>query len=90
MIIVRAEEAQADMVQVSVEDSGLGMDDETLRHVFEVFSRGAPLKRTIKGTSLGLAITKLLVETMGGKVWVKSNLDVGSTFYFILRQWRQI
>jgi signal transduction histidine kinase len=80
--------AEEGMVLVSVVDSGPGMDEETQKHVFEIFWRGNKA-RGIAGSGLGLSITKLLVERMGGKIWIKSKLGVGSTFYFTLEQWRE-
>ncbi|KJU86336.1 multi-sensor signal transduction histidine kinase [Candidatus Magnetobacterium bavaricum] len=87
IVTVRAMEEGA-MVLVIVQDSGPGMDEETLRHVFEMFWRGNKAK-SVEGVGLGLAITKKIVETMDGEIWVKSELGVGSTFYFTLKQWRK-
>ncbi|MBF0606252.1 MAG: PAS domain-containing sensor histidine kinase [Candidatus Magnetobacterium sp. LHC-1] len=87
VITVRAVEEGA-MVLVSVEDSGPGMDEETLKHVFDMFWRSDKTMST-EGTGLGLAISKKIVETMGGNIWVKSELGRGNTFYFTLKQWRE-
>ncbi|MBF0556470.1 MAG: HAMP domain-containing histidine kinase [Nitrospirae bacterium] len=87
-VIIRMVVEEA-MVLVSVEDSGPGMDEETLKHIFEMYWRGDKFRKTIAGTGLGLAVSKLLVEMMGGRIWVKSELGVGSTFYFTVQQWRE-
>ncbi|MCC7105522.1 MAG: PAS domain-containing protein [Chloroflexi bacterium] len=64
-----------------VEDTGIGLSEEELPCLFTKFFRSArPEARLIKGTGLGLALTKELVERMGGTVSVQSELDVGSTF----------
>ncbi|MBF0456697.1 MAG: PAS domain S-box protein [Nitrospirae bacterium] len=85
-ITVRAK-VEDSSILITVGDSGPGMDEDTLKHIFEVFWRSNKVK-DISGTGLGLAITKSLVETMGGRIWVKSEQGVGSTFYFTVQQWR--
>ncbi len=73
-------------VQVSVEDSGVGIDKEDLTLVFEPFEQlQSPINNKIKGTGLGLSLTKKLVEMHGGRVWAKSEgKGKGSTFHFVL------
>jgi signal transduction histidine kinase/CheY-like chemotaxis protein len=66
---------------VLVEDTGMGIPDDELPHVFERFFRGArPSAERISGYGLGLAMTKEIVELHGGKITVTSELDRGSTF----------
>jgi adenylate cyclase len=66
---------------VVVEDTGMGIPDDELPHVFERFFRGArPSAERISGYGLGLAMTKEIVELHGGKITVTSELDRGSTF----------
>jgi signal transduction histidine kinase/ActR/RegA family two-component response regulator len=72
------------MVEVYVQDHGLGIPTDSLGQVFEKFYRveGAE-RRSIKGTGLGLAISKTIVEVHGGKIGVRSEgLGKGSLFYF--------
>jgi PAS domain S-box-containing protein len=70
---------------ISISDTGLGIAPEDQVRLFEKFYR---IKRSdmpdVKGTGLGLAIVKSVVERHGGKVWVESELDRGSTFYVSL------
>ena len=62
-----------------VADTGIGMSEEFLAKVFEPFERSASsTKSGIQGTGLGMAITKELVERMGGQIWVESKLGVGT------------
>jgi signal transduction histidine kinase/ActR/RegA family two-component response regulator len=79
-------EAAADglwMVKVSVTDTGIGMDEATVRRLFGAFSQGdASITRRFGGTGLGLAITRQLACLMGGDVNVESKLGEGSTFHF--------
>ncbi len=72
-------------VRLDVADSGIGIATEDQGKIFERFYRA---DRTVMegrgGTGLGLAITKELVELHGGRIWVESELGVGSTFTVIL------
>lgn len=62
------------------EDTGIGMKQEFLDHIFEAFSQEEGGRTKYKGTGLGMAITKKLVELMGGTVSVESTWNVGSKF----------
>jgi signal transduction histidine kinase len=66
---------------LEVRDTGIGMPAEALNTIFEPFQQiDSSDKRKYKGTGLGLAITKRLVESLAGKIEVKSTLGEGSTF----------
>lgn len=64
---------EGDRVKVEVRDNGCGMDEATLRRMFEPFMTTKP-----KGTGLGLAITHKIIETHQGRVFVESKKDVGT------------
>lgn len=69
-------------VQVSVEDTGIGIDKSDYPKVFEAFRQiDGSLSRSVGGTGLGLSICKKLIEMSGGKIWFSSKFGVGSTFY---------
>jgi PAS domain S-box-containing protein len=72
-----------DALVVTVRDTGIGIAPEHQHRLFEKFYR---IKRRetvhLQGTGLGLAIVKSIAERHGGRVWVESKLDEGSTFYF--------
>jgi signal transduction histidine kinase/CheY-like chemotaxis protein len=73
-------------LRVSIQDSGIGIAPENIAGLFQVFTQAdASTTRQFGGTGLGLAIVKDLCELMGGRVWVKSTLDVGSCFSFEVR-----
>jgi len=75
----------ADMVAVSVKDTGVGIPSEHLDAIFEKFHQvEGSLNRSVSGTGLGLAITKGLIEAHQGKIWVESEMGKGSTFTFTL------
>ncbi len=74
-----------DMLEFSVKDTGVGITEENLDHLFKEFSQvDSSLTRRHKGTGLGLALSKRLVELHGGTIWVESKINVGSTFCFLI------
>ena len=74
-----------DYVEIWISDKGKGMDKETLSHVFEPFYRGKNQNPTDeKGSGLGLALTKAMVEAHGGSIRIKSMPNKGTTVFFTL------
>ncbi|HWN13787.1 MAG TPA: GAF domain-containing protein [Candidatus Dormibacteraeota bacterium] len=72
------------MVEVSVTDTGVGIAPEDQETVFEEFRQVGTADRKAEGTGLGLALSRKFVELHGGRIWVKSQVGVGSTFTFTL------
>ena len=73
------------MLQVSVEDTGIGLSTDNMDIVFEQFRQvGATLTGAGGSTGLGLPITKSLVELHGGKIWATSEMGSGSSFIFTI------
>lgn len=73
------------MITVSVRDTGPGIEPETLTRLFEPFQRAdASIRRRYGGTGLGLAISKRFVEMHGGRIWMESEVGVGTTVSFTL------
>jgi signal transduction histidine kinase len=74
-----------DEVRVQVQDTGVGIDPEDLPHIFEPFWQVDRTRRSIDGgTGLGLSVVQRVVELLGGKVAVESEVGVGSTFTVVL------
>jgi signal transduction histidine kinase len=72
-----------DWVRVEVRDTGIGIPEDALPHLFKKFFRvEGGLTASTKGTGLGLAIAKQLVEAMDGAIGVESTFGEGSTFWF--------
>ncbi len=68
-------------IRFHVKDNGIGMSEEYLKHIFDPFSRSEDVASSgIQGTGLGMAITKNLVDLMGGSITVESELGKGSLF----------
>jgi two-component system, sensor histidine kinase ChiS len=80
-------------VEISVKDTGIGIDDSQIELIFEPFQQ-AELDQTShnhsinnRGTGLGLSVSKQLVQEHGGNLWVESMPEQGSTFHFDLPVW---
>lgn len=71
-------------IQVSVSDTGIGIAREDLDKVFDKFKQVGKGKSELSGTGLGLTICKEIIEHHGGKIWVESELGMGSTFHFTI------
>lgn len=70
---------------VSVKDNGVGIPPEKLSKIFKIESSGSTRgTHNETGTGLGLLLCKEYVEKHGGRIWVESELDIGTTFYFTI------
>src|SRR5688572_1389251 len=77
--------ADGDSVRYSVSDTGIGIPEDQLGMVFAEFRQvDSTITREFGGTGLGLSITKKFVEMHGGRIWVESRLNEGSTFHFTI------
>jgi len=85
-VIVKAELKNYDgmAIEVSVSDTGFGIQVENLENIFDKFRRIENGKDTVMGTGLGLSIAKHIVTAHGGKIWAESTPGKGSSFFFTL------
>jgi two-component system, OmpR family, sensor histidine kinase NblS len=74
----------ASEVSISVKDTGIGIPEECLPHIFERFFRVEKKVHTIKGTGLGLTIVKRIIEKHNGRITAESEIGHGSTFTIFL------
>jgi two-component system phosphate regulon sensor histidine kinase PhoR len=84
-VIVGGRDVSAKKVELFVRDDGPGIPPESRERVFERFYRvDRARSRDTGGTGLGLSIVKHIVQAHGGEVWLKSEVGVGTTFFFTL------
>ncbi|MDR1272132.1 MAG: response regulator [Clostridiales Family XIII bacterium] len=82
-LVLDEDEDGACVIQISVNDTGIGISPEQQSRLFSSFQQAeSTTSRRFGGTGLGLAISKGIVEMMGGKIWVESDGENGSTFAF--------
>lgn len=76
-------------IKFFVIDSGLGMSKEDVEIIFERFGQGKEgQKSKYGGSGLGLSISKRIIELLGGEIWVESELNKGTAFYFTIKHKR--
>src|SRR5215467_14524983 len=78
-LLIRSRQHESDKVLVAVQDSGVGLQSESLDHLFEAFFTTKP-----KGMGMGLATSRSIIEAHGGKLWASPNDGPGATFQFTL------
>ncbi len=85
-VTVKADKLDSSCWQLKITDTGRGMTEEALKHIFEPFWQvdGSMTREVNRGVGLGLAIVKQLAELMGGKVKTESKVGVGTSFIVTL------
>jgi len=78
-LLIRSCRYESDKVLIAVQDSGTGLETESLDHLFTAFFTTKP-----KGMGMGLAISRSIIEAHGGKLWASPNDGPGATFQFTL------
>ncbi|GAA0125651.1 HAMP domain-containing sensor histidine kinase [Clostridium sp. CTA-19] len=77
--IIKVSIKEEDKIYIKIEDNGKGMSEEELRKLFERYYRGTNSTVNVKGSGLGMAIAKQIIEAHEGKINVKSKLNVGTS-----------
>ncbi|MCK5820936.1 MAG: GAF domain-containing protein [Bacteroidales bacterium] len=84
-VSIRVQAYDSQYIQFSVQDSGIGMDQLEINKIFEWFRQGTTASQDLyRGMGLGLTLAKLLIDVMGGTIWVETKLGSGSCFLFTL------
>jgi two-component system sensor histidine kinase KdpD len=74
---------EGDQAIIEVKDQGLGIPPDDLNHIFDKFYRGSQSQYS-EGTGMGLAIAKGIAQAHGGNIWVETEVNKGTSFYFSL------
>jgi len=79
-LTIRSRLNPEDQLVISISDTGVGLPADDSERIFEAFHTTKP-----QGTGMGLAITRSIVESHGGRIWATANQGAGATFHFTLR-----
>jgi two-component system phosphate regulon sensor histidine kinase PhoR len=83
-VMLRAEVSEEKEIALYIQDTGLGIPDESLPHLFQKFYRVREHESRVAGTGLGLSICKQIINGHGGRIEVKSKIGVGTVFSVFL------
>ena len=83
-VVISSEEVAGNRLRIKVRDTGPGINEANLNRLFIPFERLGAEQTGVEGTGLGLALSKRLLEMMGGSIGVENNSDRGSTFWMEL------
>ncbi len=84
LVVLRCEETRNQRLRIEVADTGSGIDEQGLTKIFVPFERLGADRNAVEGTGLGLALSKRMIEAMGGTIGVESTVGSGSRFFFEL------
>jgi signal transduction histidine kinase len=78
-LVIGTQSGEVDEVRVTVQDSGIGLDAQSMGRIFDAFYTTKP-----QGMGMGLAISRSIVEAHGGRLWAVANDGPGAMFQFTL------
>lgn len=81
--IIKVTIEKKDKIYINIEDNGKGMDENELKKLFERYYRGTKSSASVKGSGLGMAIAKQIIEAHGGNIDVKSKFNIGTSISVI-------
>ena len=84
VVKISCKKHEDDTILFSVEDNGIGIEEENFKKIFDIFER-VDKKSDIRGTGIGLTHTKKIIEDHGGKIWLESTHGKGTCFYFTIK-----
>ena len=84
-LVITIRNVDADHVQVTVQDSGTGLDPNTLGRIFDAFYTTKP-----GGMGMGLSISRSILQSHGGRLWATSNDGPGATLHFTLPKYQPV
>jgi len=79
LLTLRSAREDKEQIRVSVQDSGIGLNEEVMSRLFEPF-----FTTRMQGMGMGLSISRSIIEAHGGRLWGESNGSGGATFQFTL------
>ena len=89
-ILIRAYMTTSGLVEVTVQDFGVGIPEAAMGSLFEKFYRDYHNRNQVGGTGMGLYLSKAIITAHGGNIWVQSHEGQGSTFGFTLKPYSQL
>ena len=84
LIRIGISDQDSEYVKIHVKDNGIGIPENSLTKVFNLFTRASNVNEEIEGSGIGLAQVKKIVETHEGKIWLESKEGEGTTISFTL------
>ncbi|NMS91416.1 HAMP domain-containing histidine kinase [Clostridioides difficile] len=88
--LIKIEVAKKDNVEIIIKDSGVGISENDLKHIFEKYYRGTNTGELHKGSGLGMAISKEIIEIHKGNIYVSSKIGVGTEIIIEINQNKEI
>lgn len=89
-ILVKAILTKDNLVEISIQDKGVGIPTSVLPTLFEKFHRNHRNRDSVSGTGLGLYLSKVIINAHGGDIWVQSKENEGTTVAFTLKPYSQL